>query len=117
MGKNKPDNWKHREGIVYSTSQNFEYNTGQLNESATLPSSQQNLKVSLDKSGRAGKQVTLVTGFVGTSEDIEKLTKLLKTKCGVGGTSKDGQILIQGDMREKVVSALLKEGYKAKRLG
>jgi len=71
----------------------------------------------LDKNGRAGKQVTLVTGFVGSSNDLEALTKLLKAKCGVGGSSKDGEIILQGDLRDKVVQALLKEGYKAKRIG
>lgn len=117
MSKKKSNNWKSREGIVYSTNDDFGYNTGDNEEEATLPPAQQNLKVMLDKSGRAGKQVTLVAGFVGSGTDLESLTKLLKTKCGVGGSSKEGQILIQGDAREKVVNILAKEGYRAKKIG
>lgn len=113
----KKNDWKKRDGVVYSTSDSFEYNYQQAEEAATLPPQQQNLKVMLDKSGRAGKQVTLVTGFIGAAADLETLTKLLKTKCGVGGSMKDGEILIQGDVRDKVVLILTKEGYKAKRSG
>ncbi|HEY9045215.1 MAG TPA: translation initiation factor [Ohtaekwangia sp.] len=113
----KKNDWKKRDGIVFSTSSDFEYNYQQNEEAQTLPPQQQNLKVMLDKSGRAGKQVTLVSGFIGTSADLESLTKTIKTKCGVGGSSKDGEILIQGDVRDKVVQLLLKEGYKAKRSG
>ncbi len=110
----KKNEWKNREGVVYSTSENFEYEMAGREEQATLPPQQQNLRAQLDKNGRAGKQVTLVNGFVGTSSDLETLTKLLKTKCGVGGSSKDGEIILQGDVRDKVIQALLKEGYKAK---
>lgn len=113
----KKNDWKKRDGVVYSTSESFEYNYQQDEEAATLPPQQQNLKVMLDKSGRAGKQVTLVIGFIGTAADLETLTKVLKTKCGVGGSMKDGEILIQGDVRDKVVLILTKEGYKAKRSG
>jgi len=113
----KKNEWKNREGVVYSTSQNFEYEFAGKDEQTTLPPQQQNLRAQLDKNGRAGKQVTLVTGFIGTSGDLETLTKLLKTKCGVGGSSKNGEIVLQGDLRDKVVQALLKEGYKAKRVG
>jgi translation initiation factor 1 len=113
----KKNDWKKRDGVVYSTSSDFEYNYQQNEEAQTLPPQQQNLKVALDKSGRAGKQVTLVSGFVGSAADLDTLTKTIKTKCGVGGSAKDGEILIQGDVRDKVVQILQKEGYKAKRVG
>lgn len=113
----KKNDWKKRDGVVYSTSSDFEYNYQQNEEAETLPPQQQNLKVSLDKSGRAGKQVTLVSGFVGSAADLDTLTKTIKTKCGVGGSAKEGEILIQGDVRDKVVQILQKEGYKAKRVG
>ena len=113
----KKNDWKKRDGVVYSTESDFEYSYQQEGESATLPPQQQNLKVSLDKSGRAGKQVTLVSGFAGTTKDLDELGKLLKSRCGVGGSTKDGNVLIQGDVRDKVVQILQKEGYKAKRSG
>lgn len=112
----KKNNWKSREGIVYSTNDNFEYTHEQQQEQSTLQSNRQNLRVMMDNSGRAGKQVTLITGFIGTMADLEELTKLLKTKCGVGGSAKNGEILIQGDVREKVVTILTKEGYKARKI-
>jgi len=115
MAKN--NDWKKRDGIVYSTSTDFGYSYQQEESANTLPSQQQNLKVLLDKSMRAGKQVTLVTGFVGKTGDLEVLGKHLKTKCGVGGSVKDGEIIIQGDHRDKIVQLLTKEGYKAKRIG
>lgn len=111
----KKNDWKKREGIVYSTSDSFEYQYQHREQSQTLPPQQQNLRVTLDKSGRAGKQVTLVTGFVGTSEDLQALGKLLKSQCGVGGSVKDGEILIQGDLREKLADVLTGQGYKVKR--
>lgn len=113
----KSNDWKKRDGIVYSTNSDFEFTYSQSDTPGTLPPQHQNLKVLLDKSMRAGKQVTLVTGFVGGPEDLEKLGKLLKSKCGVGGSVKDGEILIQGDHRDKVVEILTKEGFKAKRAG
>jgi len=113
----KKNNWKNREGIVYSTNSDFEYNPDRQTATKALPVGQQNLRISLDKNGRAGKQVTLVSGFVGPAADLEKLAKLVKSGCGVGGSAKEGTILIQGDLREKVLKLLLLEGYKAKRIG
>lgn len=115
MAKN--NDWKKRDGIVFSTNTDFDYSYQQSEEQATLPPRQQDLRVELDKSMRAGKQVTLVTGFVGSSADLESLGKMLKSKCGVGGSVKDGQVIIQGDHRDKIVSILVKENYKAKRKG
>jgi translation initiation factor 1 len=113
----KKNDWKKREGVVYSTDSNFSFQTGASDESETLKPSQQQLKVFLDSSGRAGKQVTKVSGFVGKKDDLEALAKFLKTKCGVGGSSKDGEILIQGDVREKLLQVLSGAGYKARRSG
>jgi len=113
----KKNDWKKRDGVVYSTSSDFEFSYQQNEEAQTLPPQQQNLKVQLDKSMRAGKQVTLVAGFVGNGDDLETLGKLLKSKCGVGGSVKDGEVIIQGDHRDKIVQILQKEGYKAKRVG
>jgi translation initiation factor 1 len=115
MKSGKKDNdWKKRDGVVYSTSNDFEYQYQSNNEEATLPPQQQQLRVGLDNSGRAGKTVTLITGFVGTTADLETLAKLLKNKVGTGGSAKSGEILIQGDVRNKVVEILQKEGYKAR---
>lgn len=113
----RKNDWKNREGVVYSTSSDFNYQYQQQEPENSVPPKQENLKVQLDKSMRAGKQVTLVTGFTGKTGDIETLGKLLKTKCGVGGSVKDREIIIQGDHRDKVVQILIKEGYKAKRVG
>lgn len=102
-------------GIVYSTDPNFTPdNDHEQEEVNTLPPAQQQLRVKLDTKQRAGKVVTLVDGFVGKEEDLEKLGKELKTKCGTGGSAKDGLILIQGDYKEKVIKWLHDWGYKAK---
>lgn len=113
--KNSRD--KGRSGVVYSTSNDFQYDYEGEQEQETLAPNQQNLRVMLDKKSRGGKQVTLVEGFIGTDEDLKELGKLLKHKCGVGGSAKDGEILVQGDFRDKVVQVLLGEGFKAKRIG
>jgi translation initiation factor 1 len=113
----KKNDWKNRDGVVYSTSTDFNFSYKGDEEAETLPPQQQQLYVSLDRSNRAGKQVTLIQGFAGKSADLESLTKLLKSKCGVGGSCKDGEILIQGDVREKVIAVLEKEGFKYKRKG
>ena len=113
MSNSKPG----RQGVVYSTNPDFSFQTDEQPAVATLPPQQQQLRVQLDKKQRGGKQVTLVTGFVGNEDDLQKLGKLLKTKCGVGGSAKDGEIVVQGDFREKVLEVLLKEGYKAKKAG
>lgn len=110
------NDWKKRLGVVYSTNPDFTYAGDEEEaEAQTLEPSKQKLIVTLDRSGRAGKQVTLVKGFVGTSEDLAALGKTLKVKCGVGGTAKDGEITIQGDLRDKVTKLLNDMGYRAKR--
>ena len=111
----KDNDWKSRLGVVYSTNPDFQYETPVEAEAETLPPAMQRLIVSIDRRNRGGKQVTLVTGFVGTSDDLKELGKTLKTKCGVGGTAKDGEITIQGDLRDKVVALLKEMGYNAKR--
>ncbi|MDA3779831.1 MAG: translation initiation factor [Bacteroidales bacterium] len=109
---------KHRDGVVYSTNNNFEYDYENENqEIETLAPQKQNLKVLLDnKAKKKGKKATLITGFVGTEDDMKDLAKTLKTKCAVGGSSKDGEIIIQGDFREKAVEILKQMGYKARKI-
>ncbi len=109
------NDWKKRLGVVYSTSPDFKYETEKPLEQETLPPGKQRLIACIDRRARAGKQVTLVKGFVGTDEDLSALGKLLKVRCGVGGTAKDGEITLQGDLRDKVVLLLQGLGYNAKR--
>ena len=115
MKKNNND-WKDRLNVVYSTNPDFKYESEDDAESETLPKEKQLLRVSLDKRNRKGKAVTLITGFVGTEEDLEVLGKFLKVKCGVGGSAKDGEIIVQGDLRNKVLELLQKEGYAKARI-
>ncbi|MFA5327136.1 MAG: translation initiation factor [Prolixibacteraceae bacterium] len=111
------NDWKDRLGTVYSTNPDFQYETNSSEESETIPAQQQNLRVQLDRKQRKGKNVTLITGFAGREEDLKELAKILKNKCGVGGTAKDGEILIQGDFCTKVIEILTQLKYKVKRSG
>ena len=106
---------KNRVNIVYSTNQDFQYQYDEAEEQETLPPARQNLRVMLDRKNRSGKSVTLVTGFVGTQDDLADLAKELKSKCGVGGSAKNSEIIVQGDFRDQVLQLLLQKGYKAKR--
>jgi translation initiation factor 1 len=105
---------QNRIGVVYSTDPNFQYTDQDTPEAETLPAAKQQLRVVIDRKQRGGKVATVVTGFVGTTTDLEALGKKLKTKLGVGGAAKDGEIIIQGELKEKVLALLLADGYKAK---
>lgn len=107
----KNSDWKDRLNVVYSTNPDYNYEMDDDEEQVTLEPPQQNLRVQLDRKNRGGKVVTLITGFVGTENDLKDLGKLLKTKCGVGGSAKDGEMIIQGDFKQKIVELLKKEGY------
>ncbi len=114
----KNNDWKERLNVVYSTNPNFNYEMEDDEEQVTLEPALQNLRVQLDRKNRGGKVVTLITGFVGTDNDLKELCKLLKSKCGVGGSAKDGEIIVQGDFKQKVLDLLKKEGYtKSKPVG
>jgi translation initiation factor 1 len=109
--------WKDRLGVVFSTNPDFRFQNEDKENTGTLLPAKQNLRVQLDRKQRKGKSVTLITGFVGKEEDMEALSKMLKTRCGVGGTAKNGEILIQGDFVQKVLEILHQLNYKAKRSG
>ncbi|MEG0807594.1 MAG: translation initiation factor [Alistipes sp.] len=110
------NDWKTRLGMVYSTSPDFKYETDNT-DAATLTPDRQELRVWLDRKQRAGKVVTQVKGFVGATADLEALARLLKTRCGVGGAAKNGEIIIQGDHRDRVVELLTQSGYRCKKAG
>lgn len=107
----KSNDWKERLNVIYSTNPDFKYETLDEKEVNTIEKKQQKLRVAIEKKSRGGKTVTLITGFVGAEDDLKELGKLLKTKCGVGGTVKDGEILIQGEFKLKIIEILKSEGY------
>lgn len=107
----KNNDWKERLGMVYSTNPNFSFDTGEEEEPETLPKDQQRLRVRMERNGRGGKTVTLITGFIGTEADLKELGKWLKGRLGVGGSAKEGEIIIQGDFKARVIDLLKAEGY------
>ena len=107
----KNNDWKERLNVVYSTNPDFAYETEADEQPELLPKAQQNLRVNIERKNRGGKTATVVKGFIGPDSDLKELAKLLKTRCGVGGAAKDGDIVIQGDLRDKVVELLRREGY------
>ncbi len=117
MSKNKKNSFKNREGVVYSTNPEFNYFENFPGLQPTLPNEEQNLIVRIERKGRGGKVVTIIEGFVGSQDDLKELGKMLKNKCGVGGTAKDGEIVIQGDVKDKVCQILTENQYKAKKSG
>lgn len=112
--KKLADKNRHREGIVYSTNPGFKFSENKGEGKTTLPPQQQNLRIRFETKHRGGKMVTIISGFTGTGDDLDNLGKLLKTKCGTGGSVKDGEILVQGDFRERVKIILSEQGYKVK---
>lgn len=107
----KDNDWKKHLNVVYSTNPDFQFDDNQGDQQNTLPPQQQKLRVRIDKRNRGGKVVTLVTGFVGSDDDLQVLGKMLKVKCGVGGSAKDGEIIVQGERRDQVIALLKAAGY------
>lgn len=107
----KKNDWKDRLNIVYSTNPDFSYQLDKEEEPTTVDPKQQKLRVSIEKKGRGGKTVTVITGFIGSEDDLKELGRTLKTKCGVGGAVKDGEILIQGEFKQRIIDLLKAEGY------
>ncbi len=116
MPKPKANSLSDLGGMVYSTNPNYKPEEEPLKDES-LPSGQQDLRVWLEKNHRGGKTATVIKGFIGSEADLESLGKTLKTKCGTGGSAKEGEIIIQGDHREKIMTILLQLGYKAKKAG
>ena len=108
------NDWKDRLGVVFSTNPDFQFQTSEESDPETLSNNRQNLHVYFTRAGRGGKTVTVVDGFVGTASDLKQLEKHLKARCGTGGSSKDGQVLIQGNHVDKVKEILRADGYKVK---
>ena len=108
---------KNTTGVVYSTNPDYKYTYENTPERDTLPPQQQDLRIFLEKKHRGGKTACIIKGFVGKQDDMENLSRLLKTKCGTGGSAKEGEIIIQGDFRDKILQILLEKGYKAKKAG
>jgi len=115
MSKQKKQQY---DGVVYSTSDQFEYQQANPDfQKETLPNEKQKVKVGLDKKARKGKVVTIITGFIGSQEDLDALAKTLKQRCGVGGSAKEGEILIQGDFKEKIIQFLQEQKFQVKSFG
>ena len=108
----KNNDWKSRLGMVYSTNPDFEYIEDKDEEVETLPKNRQRLRVRIEKNGRGGKTVSVISGFVGCEADLKDMAKMLKVKCGVGGSVKDGEVIIQGDFKERLVQILKADGYQ-----
>lgn len=111
---NSDNDWKKRLGTVYSTNPDYNYDYEGGEEEETLPPEKQNLRIALDRKKRKGKTVSLVTGFVGKDDDLKELAARLKKKCGTGGSAGEGEILIQGDFRQRLKEILEKEGFNIK---
>ena len=107
------NDWKKRLGVVFSTNPDFNYQAEEDQQPDTLTPDKQKLRVAVEKKGRAGKTVTVVKRFTGSEEDLKNLEKMLKTKCGTGGSAKDGVIILQGEMKDKLVTILRDLGYTA----
>lgn len=107
----KSNDWKDRLNVVYSTNPDFNYECIEEEHAETLPKNRQKLRVGIEKKGRGGKTVTIIKGFIGSEDDLKDLSKWLKTKCGVGGSAKEGEIIIQGDFKQRIIELLKVEGY------
>ncbi len=107
----KNNDWKERLNVVYSTNPNYRYESSEDEDVDTLAKNQQKLRVSIEKKNRGGKTVTLIKGFIGSDDDLKELGKMLKTKCGVGGSAKEAEIIIQGEFKQRIIDILKAEGY------
>lgn len=117
LQKKKRMSKKNKKNVVYSTNPDFDYEYDEKQEEETLPAKEQHLKLYKDRKHRKGKTAILVKGFIGTEEDLKALGKQLKQKCAVGGSAKDAEIILQGEVREKVMNYLKKQGYNCKKVG